>query len=153
MSTYVPGKGDIHPRWFVVDAEGVALMAEAGTYLVADLYNGDWIREQGPSLRYSHEAMLKARATTEAQRAGFRAALAAGVKIGFGTDAGVIPHGHNARQFTSYVEQGMTPLEAIRSATLVAAEVMGLGGEIGVVGSGALADLIALHNRKEPSHG
>ena len=128
----------------LIDAEGVALMAEAGTYLVADIYNGDWIREQGPSIGYSDEAMSKAEATTDAQRAGFRAALAAGVKIGFGTDAGVIPHGHNARQFTSYVEQGMTPSEAIRSATLVAAELMGRGGEIGVVASGALADLIAV---------
>jgi imidazolonepropionase-like amidohydrolase len=128
----------------LMDDEAIDLMAQSGTFLVADLYNGDWIREQGPVMGYGNEALEKAEATTEAQRKGFRAAWAAGVKVGFGTDAGVIPHGHNARQFATYVEHGMSPIDAIRSATSVAAEVLGRPGEVGVIAPGAKADLIAV---------
>jgi imidazolonepropionase-like amidohydrolase len=88
--------------------------------------------------------MRKNDETTEAQRAGFRKAVEAGVRIAFGTDSGVYPHGLNARQFAYCVRYGMTPLEAIRSATTVAAELMGWSDRVGALRPGLAADLIAV---------
>src|SRR5437016_10477487 len=80
----------------------------------------------------------------EIQRKGFRQAVKAGVKIAFGTDAGVFAHGHNARQFSRMVDLGMTPLQAIRAATLNAADLLGRKDLLGSVSSGKLADVIAV---------
>ena len=95
---------------------------------MADVYDGDWIDEEGARAGWPAETMAKNGLTTEAQREGFRKAVAAGVRIAFGTDSGVYPHGRNAIQFGYQVRLGQTPLEAIRSATVVAAELHGLGG-------------------------
>jgi imidazolonepropionase-like amidohydrolase len=127
----------------LMDEEAIAMMAEAGTYLVADIYDGDWIAQQGPELGYSEEVLRKNRETTDAQREGFATCVAAGVKIAFGTDSGVYPHGLNARQFAKHVEHGQTPMEAIRSATVVNAELMGWD-EVGALAPGRFADLIAV---------
>jgi imidazolonepropionase-like amidohydrolase len=128
----------------LMDDEAIAMMAEAGTFLVADLYDGDWISAQGPKLGYSAEVMKKNALTTDAQRSGFEKAVKAGVRIAFGTDAGVFPHGHNARQFAYYVKFGLTPMQAIQSATRWAAELMGWEAQVGAIAPGMKADLIAV---------
>jgi imidazolonepropionase-like amidohydrolase len=128
----------------LMDDEAIAMMADAGTFLVADLYDGDWISQQGPNLGYSTEVIDKNAMTTDAQRIGFERAVQAGVRIAFGTDAGVFPHGYNARQFAYYVRYGLTPLQAIQSATRWAAELMGWEGQVGAIAPGLKADLIAV---------
>lgn len=127
----------------LMDDEAIDLMAEHGTYLVADIFDGDWTREQGPRLGYSDEVLRKNEETTQAQRDGFEKCVKAGVRIAFGTDSGVYPHGMNARQFAKHVEHGQTPIDAIRSATAVASELLGWP-EVGRIAPGSLADLIAV---------
>jgi imidazolonepropionase-like amidohydrolase len=128
----------------LIDDEGIELLVRHGTYLVADIYDGDWIAEAGRRDGWPADTMRKNDETTEAQRAGFRKAVEAGVRIAFGTDSGVYPHGLNARQFAYCVRYGMTPLEAIRSATTVAAELMGWSDRVGALRPGLAADLIAV---------
>ena len=102
----------------IMDDEGVELMAERGTYLVADVYCGDYIAETGRAEGWSAEVLRKNDETTETQREAFAKCVKAGVPIAFGTDSGIYPHGLNARQFAYQVRHGQTPLEAIRSATV-----------------------------------
>ena len=128
----------------LMDDEAIELMREHGTYLVADIYNGDYIAEQGRRERWPAETLKKNHDTTEAQREGFRRAVAAGVKLAFGTDSGVYPHGTNALQLPYMVRYGMTPVQAIRSATLVAAELLGWEDRVGSIAPGRLADLVAV---------
>ena len=128
----------------LIDDEGVELLASTGTYLVADLYDGDWIEETGTRDGWPAETLEKNRQTTDAQRKGFRKAVAAGVRLAYGTDSGVYPHGLNARQLPYLVRYGMTSAEAIRSATVVAAELMGWGDRVGRLAPGYAADLIAV---------
>lgn len=128
----------------LLDDEAVELMAEHGTYLVADLYDGDYIDEVGPSLGYSDEVMRKSEMTTETQRHGFRKAVEAGVRIAFGTDAGVFPHGLNARQFGLYVEHGLPAAQTLQSATHWAAELMGWEDRVGSLSPGLYADLVVV---------
>ncbi len=128
----------------MLDEEAIELMINRGTYLVADLYDGEYILEVGPERGFSDEVMNKTRMTTEVQRAGFRKAVEAGVRLAFGTDAGVIPHGSNARQFTCYVEQGLSAFGAIQSATHWAAELMGWSDRVGALNPGMFADLVVL---------
>lgn len=128
----------------LIDDEGIELLVRHGTYLVADIYDGDWIAETGRRDGWPAETLRKNDETTAAQRAGFRKAVEAGVRIAFGTDSGVYPHGLNARQFAYCVRYGMTPLEAIRSATTVAAELMGWSDRVGALRPGLAADLIAV---------
>jgi imidazolonepropionase-like amidohydrolase len=128
----------------LIDDEAIELMAERGTYLVADMYDGDYILEVGPSLGYAEEAIRKTILTNEAQREGFTKCVKAGVPVAFGTDSGVIPHGTNARQFALYVRYGLTPTQAIQSATRWAAELMGWHDRVGAIAPGMFADLIAV---------
>ena len=88
--------------------------------------------------------MRKNRETTDIQREAFAKAVKAGVRIGFGTDAGIYPHGDNARQFAYMVKYGMTPLDAIRAATLSAAASLGRSQELGSISPGKFADMIAV---------
>ncbi len=127
-----------------LDDEGIALMVKHGTWLVADIYNGDYIEEIGARDGWSEEILRKNRETTDIQRAAFVKAVKAGVRIGFGTDAGVYPHGDNARQFAYMVKYGMTPLGAIRSATIDAAASLGRSQELGSIAPGKFASLIAV---------
>ncbi len=127
----------------LIDDEGIELMVAAGTYLVADVYCGDYIAEQGGKAGWDADVLRKNDETTLSQREGFAKAVKAGVHIAFGTDSGIYPHGWNARQFAYQVRWGQTPLEAIRSATLHAAELMHWD-EIGRVAPGCFADLIAV---------
>lgn len=128
----------------LLDDEAIELMLEHGTYLVADLYDGDYIREVGPGRGYTDEVLHKTEMTTEAQRAGFRKAVKAGVRIAYGTDAGVFPHGDNAIQLGYYVNHGLTPARAIQSATRWAAELMGWEDRVGALEPGLYADMVVV---------
>lgn len=128
----------------LIDDEGIALMRERGTWLVADIYNGDYIDSVGRAEGWSEEVLRKNAETVDAQRQGFRKAVEAGVNIAYGTDAGVYPHGWNARQLPYMVEWGMTPMEALRSATLGVARLLGWEDRVGSVATGRYADLIAV---------
>ena len=128
----------------MLDEEAIGLMLDRDTYLVADLYDGDYILENGPHLGYSAEVLRKAEATTQVQREGFRSAVGAGVRIAFGSDAGVFPHGSQGRQFALYVDHGLSPARAIQSATRWAAELLGREHEIGSIAPGMYADLVAV---------
>jgi imidazolonepropionase-like amidohydrolase len=127
-----------------LDAEGIRLMREHGTWLVADVYNGSYIAEVGRRDGWPDEILRKNDETTGTQRAAFREAVQAGVRIAFGTDAGVFPHGLNARQFAFMVEHGQTPAQAIRAATIDAARALGKEREFGAITAGLAADLIAV---------
>jgi imidazolonepropionase-like amidohydrolase len=128
----------------LIDDEGVALMKQHGTWLVADIYDGDYIDSVGRKEGWSPEILRKNEETTQAQREGFRKAVKAGVHMAFGTDAGVYPHGDNAKQFAYMVRYGMTPLQAIRSATINAAQLLGKQKELGSIAPGKSADLLAV---------
>ncbi len=128
----------------LMDDEAIALMKERGTYLVADIYNGDYIATVGREQKWPEEYLRKNDETTEAQRAGFRKAVARGVKIAYGTDTGVYPHALGARQLPYMVRYGMTPMAAIQSATTVAAELMGWSDRVGSIAPGKYADIIAV---------
>jgi imidazolonepropionase-like amidohydrolase len=126
-----------------IDDEGLRLMKERGTYLVADIYDAEWIR-QGKAAGFPQDFADKQPEGDEIQRRNFRKAVKAGVKIAFGTDASVYPHGLNARQFAWQVKYGQTPMEAIRSATSSAAELIGRNNNAGSLEPGKWADLIAV---------
>ena len=128
----------------LIDDEGIALMKEKGTWLVADIYNGDYIASVGREQGWDKEILRKNDETTEAQRAGFRKAVAAGVKIAYGTDSGVYPHRFVARQLPYMVRYGMTPMQAIQSATLSAAQLMRWQDRVGSIAAGKYADIIAV---------
>ena len=127
-----------------LDDEGIQLMLKHGTWLVADIYNGDYIEEVGTRDGWSEEILRKNRETTDIQRKNFEKAVRAGVRIGFGTDAGIYPHGDNARQFEYMVRYGMTPLGAIRAATIDAAASLGRSQELGSITPGKFGDLVAI---------
>jgi imidazolonepropionase-like amidohydrolase len=128
----------------LIDDEAIELMANRGTYLVADIYSGDYIEEEGRRRGWPEEILRKNEDTTDAQREGFQKAVKAGVTVAFGTDSGVYPHGWNARQLPYMVRFGMTSMQAVQSATIVAAELMGWADRIGSVQTGKFADLVAV---------
>ncbi len=128
----------------LIDDDGIELLVRHGTWLVADVYCGDWIAVEGTRAGWAAEIMAKAEATTEAQRAGFSKAVRAGARIAFGTDSGVYPHGTNAIQLGYQVRLGQTPLDATRSATIHAAELMGWEDRVGSLRPGRFADLVVV---------
>ena len=128
----------------LIDDAGIALARERGVALSMDIYNGDYIDTEGRAQGWPEEFLRKNIETTEAQRQGFTRAHRAGVDIVFGTDAAVYPHGLNARQFPIMVERGMSPMEAIQSATSVAARYMGRGDQVGRIAPGLYGDVIAV---------
>ena len=128
----------------LVDDEGIAMAKAHGTYFVMDIYDDDYILQEGPKIGMPQENLIKERGVGQTQRDNFRKAHAAGVKMAFGTDAGVYPHGDNARQFHYMVMYGMTPAEAIKAATTSAADLLGRSSDVGSLSPGHFADLIAL---------
>ena len=128
-----------------IDDEGIRLAKEKGTFLVMDIYNDDYIMTEYARRGYPQAILEKEKRVGRTQRENFRKAWKAGAKMAFGTDAGVYPHGDNARQFAKMVEWGMTPMEAIRAATGSAAELLGWGDRIGTLQKGRFADLIAVN--------
>ena len=129
----------------LVDDEGIALAKQHGTYFVMDIYDDDYILQVGPSIGMTEELLNKERGVGQTQRDNFRKAHAAGVKMAFGTDEGVYPHGDNAKQFHTMVLYGMTPVEAIQSATSAAADLIGRSKDVGSLAPGHFADLVATH--------
>ena len=109
-----------------------------------DVYNGSYIDTEGREQGWPDEFLRKNLETTEAQRQGFTRAHAAGVDVVFGTDAAVFPHGFNARQFPVMVQRGMPPMEAIQSATSLAARHMGWERDVGALQPGRYGDLVAV---------
>jgi imidazolonepropionase-like amidohydrolase len=128
----------------LIDDEGIALAKAKGVWLDMDIYDGDWIDEVGTKEGWPAEYLRKNRDTTELQREGFRKAVKAGVKLSFGTDAGVYPHGLGARQFAYMVRWGMTPMQAIQSATTTAAALLRASADVGALSPGHYGDMIAL---------
>jgi len=128
----------------LIDDEGIALMKEHGTYLVADIYNDEYLMGEAARQGLPKDFLEKERNLGQIQRDNFRKAVQAGVKIAFGTDAGVYPHGWNAKQFAYQVKYGQTPMQAIQSATISAAELIGVASQVGSLQPGKLADLIAV---------
>ena len=128
----------------LIDDAGIAAMKQHGTYLVADIYNDDFILNMGKQYGFTDEMLEKERMVGQQQREGFRKAAQAGVKIAFGTDAGVYPHGWNAKQFAYMVRYGLTPMQAIQSATVNAADLIGWADRVGSLEPGKFADLIAV---------
>jgi len=128
----------------LIDDEGVRVMKEHGTYLVADIYNDDFILSRGKEYGFADETIQKERMVGQRQRDGYRKAAQVGVKMAFGTDAGVYPHGWNARQFAIEVKYGLSPLQAVQSATTNAADLLGWSDRVGTIETGKFADLIAV---------
>jgi imidazolonepropionase-like amidohydrolase len=127
-----------------LDAEGIALAKANGVWLDMDIYNGDWINDVGVKQHWPAEYLRKNIETTDIQRRGFAAAVKAGARMTFGTDAGVYMYGLGARQFAYMVRYGMTPMQAIQSATSEAAKALRLEGQVGSLAPGAWGDLIAV---------
>ena len=128
----------------LIDDEGIQMMLKQRAWLVADIYNDDYLLGKAIEFKLPQESIDKERAIGQVQRENFARAVAAGVKVAFGTDAGVYPHGDNAKQFFYMVKFGLTPARAIRSATADAAELLGRAKDVGRVSSGLYADLIAV---------
>jgi imidazolonepropionase-like amidohydrolase len=128
----------------LIDDEGIRLAKEHGTYLVMDIYNDDYILNQAPKVGLPQENIDKEKMVGRLQRENFEKAVKAGVKMAFGTDAGVYPHGDNARQFYYMVKFGMTPAQAIRVATSNAADLIGRSADVGTIEPGKYADIIAV---------
>src|SRR6185295_10859296 len=127
-----------------LDSEGIALAKARGVWLDMDIYNGDYINDVGTKQGWPAEYLRKNIETTDVQRRGFAAAVKAGAKMTFGTDAGVYMYGFGARQFAYMVRYGMTPMQAIQSATSEAAKALRMDGQVGTLGAGAHGDLIAV---------
>lgn len=127
----------------IADEEALQLAKARGTWLVMDIYNGTYIDEIGTKEGWPAEYLRKNRETTDTQRAAFHRAVELGVNLGYGTDAGVYPHGLNARQFANMVKYGMTPMQAIQAATGRASEEMGRA-DVGAIVPGRYADMVAV---------
>jgi imidazolonepropionase-like amidohydrolase len=128
----------------LIDDEGIQLMLKHGTWLVADIYNDDYLLGKAVEFKLPQESIDKERAIGQTQRDNFARCVKAGVKIAFGTDAGVYPHGDNGKQFYYMVKYGLTPAGAIRAATSDAAKLIGRSQDVGRVAPGMYADLIAV---------
>jgi imidazolonepropionase-like amidohydrolase len=128
-----------------LDDAGIAAARKRGDVALAmDVYNGDYIDTEGRKAHWPEEFLRKNVETTEIQRQAFTKAVAAGVPIVFATDAGVFPHGLNARQFPIMVARGMTSIQAIRSATTMASHYMGWAKDVGTIDEGKFGDVIAV---------
>jgi imidazolonepropionase-like amidohydrolase len=128
----------------LADDEAFALAKQHGTWFSMDIYNDDYILAEGEKNGVYKESLEKERMIGLKQRQTFHAAVKAGVKMVFGTDAGVYPNGYNARQFVTMVQWGMTPLQAIQAATVNAAEALGRSGDVGAIAVGRYGDLVAV---------
>ena len=128
----------------LIDDEGIKLAKAHGTYLVFDIYNDDFILGEGLKNGMLPESIEKEKKIGRLQRENFRKAVKAGARMAFGTDAGVYPHGWNAKQFRHMVKWGLTPMQAIQSATTSAADLIGWKDKVGQLAPGFYADLVAV---------
>jgi imidazolonepropionase-like amidohydrolase len=128
----------------LADEEAFSLAKQHGTYFDMDVYNDDYILAEGAKNGIFEESLAKERVIGRKQRETFKAATKAGVKMLFGTDAGVYPHGTNAKQFVTMVTWGMTPLQSIQAATVTAAEALNRSNDVGTIAVGHYGDLIGV---------
>jgi imidazolonepropionase-like amidohydrolase len=128
----------------LVDDEGIRLAKEHGTYFDMDIYNDDFLLGEAIKFGLPKENIEKEKMVGRVQRENFEKAFKAGVKMAFGTDAGVYPHGDNAKQFAVMVRFGMTPAQAIRTATFNSADLIGRSKDVGTIEGGKFADIIAV---------
>ena len=129
----------------LLDDECIQIMKKHGTYLVADIYNDDFILAEFSKLGFPQKLIDKEKQIGRVQRENFQRAVKAGVKIAFGTDAAVYPHGWNAKQFSKMVEWGLTPMQAIQSATINSADLLAWQDRVGSIETGRFADIIAVN--------
>ena len=127
----------------LIDDEGIRLAKQHGAWLSMDIYNTDYTQAEGKKNGVLEDNLRKDREVADIQRENFRKAHAAGVKMVYGTDAGVYPHGDNGRQFAVMVRYGMTPVQAIQAATVNAAQALGRE-DVGVIEADRCADLVAV---------
>ena len=128
----------------MLDPATIALARERGTFVVPNPVTNAWILDRGAAGGYQPYQIEKSREVYERKLSSLREAIRAGLKVAYGTDSGVQPHGMNGRQLRVFVEAGMSPLDALRSATLVNAELLRLEGRLGTLRPGAFADLVAV---------
>ena len=128
----------------LVDDEGIAAAKKMGTFFSMDIYNTDYTQAEGAKNGVMEDNLRKDREIAEIQRQNFGKALKAGVKMIYGTDAGVYPHGDNAKQFAVMTRYGATPLQAIQAATINAADALGKKDKVGVIKAGAFGDLLGV---------
>jgi imidazolonepropionase-like amidohydrolase len=128
----------------LIDDEGIALAKQHGTYLDMDIYNDDYLLGKAIEFGLEPENVEKEKFVGKTQRENFAKAVKAGVKMSFGTDAGVYPHGDNAKQFFYMVKFGMTPAQAIRAATFESATLIDRIKDVGTIEAGKFADIIAV---------
>ncbi len=127
-----------------IDDAAINTMKEHGTYLVPTLYLGDWMIDNAGLTHLPPPLLAKAKEVIPAARKNIAHAFASGVKVAFGTDAAVYPHGMNAHEFAVMVRLGLTPLQAIQAATVNAADLLGWSGKVGTLEPGAWADIVAV---------
>src|SRR5205085_3633865 len=123
---------------------GIGEMKKNGTYLVPTLYLGDWFLANAESLHVPAELIAKGRDVMPAARKNVAHAFASGVKVAFGTDAAVYPHGLNAHEFAVMVKLGLTQLQSIQAGTINAADLLGWSDKVGSIEPGRFADLVAV---------
>lgn len=128
----------------LIDDEGIAAAKKMGTWLSMDIYNTEYTQSEGAKNGVMEDNLRKDREIAEVQREGFRKALKAGAKMVYGTDSGVYPHGDNAKQFSVMTRYGATPLQAIQTATINAADALGKKDQVGAIKPGAFGDLVGV---------
>lgn len=128
----------------LISDAGIAAAKKSGTYLSMDIYVSDYILSEGEAAGILEESLAKERVVGKAQRERFQAAVKAGANIAYGTDAGVYPHGDNARQLSYLADWGMKPIQAIQTATISNARLFGMEDKIGSITAGKFADIIAV---------
>ena len=128
----------------LIDDEGLQMAKKAGTYLSMDIYNTEYTQAEGPKRGELEEFLRKDRELAQVQRENFRKAVKLGVKLTFGTDSGVYPHGDNPKQLAVMVKYGMTSMQAIQTATMNSADALGLKDQTGALTAGLAADIIAV---------
>jgi imidazolonepropionase-like amidohydrolase len=127
-----------------IDDAGIAMMKKNGTYLVPTLYLGDWIFDNLERMHLTPMMISKAKEVIPIARKNIAHAFASGVKVAFGTDAAVYPHGLNAHEFAVMVKLGLTPLQSIQAATVNAADLLGWSDKVGTIEAGKWADMVAV---------
>lgn len=127
-----------------IDDAGIAAMKQHGTYLVPTVYLQTWMLENAQSIGLPPMYAGKMRQIIGIARKNLTHAFASGVKVAFGTDAAVYPHGLNAHEFNEYVHMGMTPVQAIQTATVNAADLLGWSDRVGTIEPGKYADIVAV---------
>jgi imidazolonepropionase-like amidohydrolase len=127
----------------LIDDEGISLAKQYGTWLSMDIYNTEYTQSEGKKNGVLEDNLRKDREVADIQREGFRKAHAAGVKMVYGTDSGVHPHGDNGKQFRWMVKYGMTPSQAIQAATYNSSLALARN-DVGVIEAGRYADIIAV---------